>query len=79
MAAFSGASMASVTLEDAIAEIAYRLIATQADTAKNPTGADNVQVSISSNNSINISASLPSSVTIDAQGHPVINVTEYLS
>jgi hypothetical protein len=71
--------LSSTTLEDALVEISYKLQAAENDTVKNASGADNVQVTMGANGSVNISASLPSVVTIDAQGHPVINAVEYLT
>jgi hypothetical protein len=79
MAAFVPSSLTSATLEDALVEIAFRVQATESDAAKNPSGTDNVQVSMGTNGSINISASLPATIAIDAAGHPVLNATEYLT
>jgi hypothetical protein len=79
MAVFTGASVGATTLEDALVELAYKLSAAESDPVKNATGADNVQVSLGTNGNIVISASIPADVTIDAQGHPVINAKEYLA
>jgi hypothetical protein len=76
---FAPATLTSTTLEDALVEIAFRAQAAEDDTAKNPNGLDNVQVSIGTNGSINVSASIPAKITIDNAGHPVINATEYLT
>lgn len=79
MAAFAPSSLTSVTLEDAFVEVAFKLQAAEADTVKNPNAIDNVQVSVGTNGSINVSASLPATITVDTQGHPVLNATEYLT
>jgi hypothetical protein len=79
MAAFSGASIGATTVEDALVEIAYKLSAMENDPVKNATGADNVQVSLGTNGNVVISASIPADITVDAQGHPVINAKEYLA
>jgi hypothetical protein len=79
MAAFVPSSLTSITLEDALVEIAFRVQATESDVSKNPNATDNVQVSVGTNGSINISASMPATITIDTAGHPVLNATEYLT
>jgi hypothetical protein len=79
MAAFVPSSLTSTTLEDALVEIAFRVQAAESDTSKNSGGVDNVQVSVGTNGAINISASLPATIAIDAAGHPVLNATEYLT